>query len=245
MHTTISRCCLALAAAFGFAASAARADLITPDSIPFSNRPSAVGSTNGTAVYPGNLVTTQYKALGLNFSAAAAITNLNGVSVWAPTEALAHPGSFLADGPPVNYPSSRISYFGTWSGVSFVRPGTLTAAVATSLSVEIIGRQNLGIWVTYAHTNHPGGIPTYIGATPEPNGGVLYTFPAGPGITSFSIFAPIAVDAPMTFSPAWGVAEVSFTLNNTPEPSALVLAGLGALGLAVKFSLRRSRAAIA
>src|SRR5262249_51474719 len=71
----------ALAIAFGVVAPATRAEMITPDSIP--HPPSAVGSAGGTPVYSSNLVTTQYAGLGLNFDVAA-ITRLNGVSVWAP-----------------------------------------------------------------------------------------------------------------------------------------------------------------
>jgi hypothetical protein len=235
----------ALVVAFGLAAPAAQAEIITPDSIP--HPPPAVGSANGTSVYANNLVTTQYKGMGLNFSSGAAVTNLNGVSVWAPTEMLMQPESRIAGGPPPNYPAAQISYYGTWSGASFVQPGTLKPAVATSLSVEIIGRQDVGIWVTYANSKVPVGIPAWIATTPEPNGGVLYTFPTGPGITSFSIFAPIldppigAYPASMTINPTWGVAEVSATIDSAPEPSSLVLAGLGALALAARLGRRRAR----
>jgi hypothetical protein len=88
----------ALAVAFGLTTPAARAGMITPDSIP--GPPSAVASDQGTPVYFSNVVTSQYKGLGLNFSSGAAITNLNGTSVWAPTEGLAHPDSSVAGVPP-------------------------------------------------------------------------------------------------------------------------------------------------
>ena len=70
----------ALAVAFALAASAARAEMITPNSIP--NPPTAVGSADGTLVSTSNIVNTQYAGLGLNLS--GAITSLSGVSVWAP-----------------------------------------------------------------------------------------------------------------------------------------------------------------
>ncbi|HEY7425626.1 MAG TPA: PEP-CTERM sorting domain-containing protein [Gemmataceae bacterium] len=244
MYASNSRRWLALAVAFGFAASAARADVITPDSI--ANPPSAVGSANGTSVYAGNLVTGQYAGMGLHFGSGAAITNLNGVNVWAPTEMLAQPASHIAGVPPVNLPAAQISYYGTWGGASFVVPGTTAPAVATSLSVEIMGNPLASVLVHYA--NNPGvAIPASIVVASEPNGGRLYTFQPGPGITSFSVFAPV-IDPPpgaaspaMAINPAWGVAEISFTLAHAPEPSSLVLAGLGAIGLAARFGRRRTR----
>jgi hypothetical protein len=49
----------------------------------------------------------------------------------------------------------------------------------------------------------------------------------------------------MAINPAWGVAEVSFKLDHAPEPSSLVLAGLGALGLSARFGWRRTRGKVA
>lgn len=236
MHTIMSPRWFALATAFGFAAPAAQAAMITPDSI--STPPSAVGSANFTPVYAGNFVTTQYNGLGLNFSGGAAITNLNGVSVWAPTESLMQPMSRISGGPPPNYPTAQINYYGTWRGINFIQPGTLKPGAATSLSVEIIGRQNLGFWVQYANNPNMATVAP-AKAISEPNGGTLYTFAAGPGITSFTISAPVPVDPPMKINPDWGVAEVSITLAHAPEPSSLLLAGLGALGLAASFRRRR------
>jgi hypothetical protein len=74
--------CGALAAALSLVTSVARAEMITPDSLP--NPPSAVSATDGTAVYASNYVTTQYTGMGLSIGGAA-ITSVNGVAVWAPT----------------------------------------------------------------------------------------------------------------------------------------------------------------
>lgn len=241
MHTGKGQRWFALATAFGFAATAAQAAMITPDSIP--NPPSAVASANFTPVYASNFVTTQYNGLGLNFSGGATITNLNGVSVWAPTESLMQPLSRISGGPPPNFPTAQLNYYGTWSGINFVQPGTLKPSMATSLSVEIIGRQNLGFWVQYANSPNATAV-TPTKAASEPNGGTLYTFAAGPGITSFTVTAPVPVDPPMKINPQWGVAEVSIALAHAPEPSSLVLAGLGALGLAARFGWRRNCGAI-
>jgi hypothetical protein len=100
----------------------------------------------------------------------------------------------------------------------------------------------VGIWVHYV--NNPGvAIPASIMVASEPNGGKLYTFQPGSGITSFSVFAPVLDPQPgaPAPNPAWGVAEVSFTLAHAPEPSSLLLAGLGVLGVAARFSWRRNR----
>jgi hypothetical protein len=246
MHTTKGRCWFSLATVFGFAASTAQAEWITPNSIP--NPPAAVASANGTAVYPDNLVTTQYKALGLNFSGGAAITTLNGVSVWAPTEMLAQPLSRLMGGPPVNYPAAQLSYYGRWSGASFVLPGTLKPTTATSVSIEIIGWP-VSMWVKYANGSVVMPAYTVIASGPDRSQLTETTFPIGPGIASFFVFAPV-IDPPpragtanMEINPAWGVAGVSF--STASEPSSLVLAGLGALGLTARFGWRRTRGAIA
>jgi hypothetical protein len=235
---------LVLAVVLAFAAVEVRADVITPDSI--ANPPGAVGSANSTPVNANNLVTTQYAGLGLNFSSGAAITNLNGVNVWAPAEPLMQPQSRISGGPPVNFPVAQISYNGTWSGGNFVLPGTQTPTAVSSVTLEIIGRP-----VTVDFFNAQGQLLSIaaLGGT-GPHGGQLYTF-SGSGVSSFSVFAPV-IDPPpgaasptMAINPVWGVAEISFTLAHAPEPSSLLLAGLGALGLAARYGRRRARAKVA
>jgi hypothetical protein len=227
-----------LAAVLTMAAEEVRADVITPSSI--ANPPGAVGWANGTPVYANNLVTAQYAGLGLNFTAGAAITNLNGVNVWAPTEPLLQPLFRTIPGGPPPFPVARISYNGTWGGASFVQPGTQTPSTVSSVTLEILGRP-----VTIDLFNAQGQLmgTASLGGTGL-HGGQLYTF-TGSGISSFSIFAPVIVPPPgaMAINPAWGVAEVSFTPAHAPEPSSLILAGLGALGLAARFGWRRVRLA--
>ncbi|HEY7315264.1 MAG TPA: PEP-CTERM sorting domain-containing protein [Gemmataceae bacterium] len=219
-------------------AAEAQADVITPDSI--AHPPGAVGSANGTLVFANNLVTGQYAALGLNFTSGAAITNLNGVNVWAPTESLLQPLFRTLPGGPPPFPAARISYNGTWGGASFVQPGTQTPTSVSSLTLEILGRP-----VTVDLFNEQGQLmgTASLGGMGL-HGGQLYTF-TGSGISSFSVLAPAIVPPPgaMAINPAWGVAEVSFTPAHAPEPSSLILAGLGALGLAARFGWRRVRLA--
>lgn len=241
MFTLRAWCGTALAFALSLTLPVARADMITPASIP--NPPSSVGSANYAPIYsPGDVVTTQYKSLGLNFSTgsamATAITSLNGVSVWAPAALVAQPAIQVAGSPPVNYPVAEIYYGGRWSGASLVLPGTLTPAETSSVTMEIIGR---GVGVSFYNPNG-GLLGTATAGGIGPHGGQLYTF-TGSDIRSFDVFAPIIDPIPNAPppNPAWGVAEISFGTLHAPEPSSFVLAGLGVLGLAARFGWRRLR----
>lgn len=223
---------IALAIAFGLAAPFAQGSLITPDSIP--NPPQAVGSADGTPVPAANLVTSQYAGLGLSFSSAA-ITRINGATVWAPVQMYAVPAGQIAGQPPPIAPPPAIGYE-PWSGGFFVLPGTSKPASISSMTLEIVGASvGVDIWNSQWQglgTVGPG--PNGIG----PHGGRLYTF-SGRDISSFDVFVPIIDGLPPAdiHYPAWGIAQVSFTTN--PEPSALVLAALGALGLAGRFFAQR------
>jgi hypothetical protein len=233
MHPFKSSGGIALAIAFALAAPFARGSLITPDSIP--NPPQAVGSGGiFTPVPSGDLVTTQYTRLGLNFSSLAngsttAITTINGVNVWTPAIQYTLP-PFLGGGH-----VSEISP-GGWAGGSFVVPGTLTPAKVSSVSLELLGSRGIVDFFNTSDRLLGTGKLSGIG----PHGGFLYTF-TNPDIQSFSI--PAFTGEGGQAYPAWGptgaVAQISFTSSSSPEPSSLVLAALGALGLAGRFFAQR------
>jgi|SRR5579884_1132105 len=199
-----------LAVTFGFTTQAAQAGMITPDSIP--NPPSAVDSANGTPVFSNNLVTTQYAGVGLNFFDRAAVTRLNGISVWVPTGVTVSNAAL----------AGRIDY--AWGvGGNFLSPGSFNPGTVSSLSVTILGGAGVSV---YGLHNQILNIAPSISSTADAQ---VWTFNA-PGISSFSTIPPI--------SGQWGVAEVTFTPASAPEPSSLVLAGLGALGLATRLRWR-------
>lgn len=211
------RCVLTIAVAL--ATSTARAEMITPDSIP--NPPSAVGSAAGTIVDPSNIVANQYTGLGLNFNSFTAISHLNGNSVWVPV--------FTAGGGKGSIPPQTVGYGGIDAG--FVSLGTSNPTIVSSFSVNIVGNQPLSMSVYGVNGVPINNITPVIQSLP---GSQVWTF-TGLGMSSFSV-----VPTTMNSSP-FGISGVSVTTANTPEPSTLILAGLGALGLATRFGWRRVR----
>lgn len=221
-------CFLAWLVVLAISIQETRGSLITPDSIP--NPPTAVSAAGGTPVFAANLVTTQYSALGLNFSNAA-ITRLNGVKVWAPVEGIAIPASEAAGQPPPIY-TAPLGYSSWEGGGNFVVPGTTKATSVYSMSLEIMGNGYRAVQVYNSRWQMLGfAMPEGMG----PHGGELYAYSGG-NISAFSVVVP-TMDPPDTYYPPWGVAQVSFV--STPEPSGLVLAGLGTVGL-VLTGLRRA-----
>ena len=207
--------------------------MITPNSIP--NPPSAVAA--GGLVYPSNLVTTQYAGLGLNFGGTgSAITQLNNISVWTPIST----GPIVGAGNAVGAPNYSFIL-----GANFVSPGSLNPTTVSSFSFDTIGLTG----PPTVEANGLNGQPLNI--VPVPVGNPALTAPDGyqsmtwaftrVGISSFSVIPPNSQTG------AWGVSAVSFTPTtaSAPEPSSLVLAGLGALGLAARWRWRRVRAVVA
>lgn len=217
----------ALVFAFGLTAPVARAEWITPDSIP--NPPSAISSANGTPVSAGNAVIGQYSGFGLVFPWESAITKLNGVSVWAP---VANPGvtTGQSSSGSINY-----SYGGSVLG-RIVAPISLNPRTVSSLTVEVLGNPSAQV---NAYSYGPNGRLLHITPVIESiAGGQDWTF-TGPGIGSFFVTQLTGSSQP------YGVAAVSLnpapTPEPLPEPSGLVLAGLGALGLATGAGRRSFR----
>jgi len=235
MHSIKGQRWIALAAAFGFTISTARAEMITPDSIP--NPPAAVGSGNGTPVYANNLVSTQYMSLGLDFGNSwTAITHLNSIPVWVPV------------GIPYPTPGStggQIDYNTAWWGANLNSLTTRNPITVSSLTVETVGNLGFLSLGVIGRNGLPLNIAPVVQSVPGSNGEEIWTF-TGSGIWGFYAALPPgeAVPAHETDS-TWGVAAVSFTppAGQTPEPSSLLLAGLGALGLAARFGWRRLRLA--
>src|SRR5262249_3191567 len=122
----------------------------------------------------------------------------------------------------VGGPAGAIDYaWGVNGDLHSPRVSNLTSV--TSLSVKIIGDAT----VTVSGLNN---IAPVIRSTGDVH---IWTF-TGPGISSFST-------APSPTSGSWGIAQVSFILDTAPEPSSVILASLGALGLAARRGWRRVR----
>ena len=240
MHTPKNRHWFALVIAFALAAPLARGSLITPDSIP--NPPSAVGSANGSPVAMNNLVTTQYTGLGFTFfNGGTALTSLNGIAVWAPVQPL---GIAIKDPfPPPNLPWGKINYYTPWYGGNINSLATRNPMTVSSLTVTTIGNPGSLSLAVFGRNPQPLNITPLVQSIPGSNGEETWTF-TGSGIYGFTASEAV-IDAPglgkMPVNPAWGVAAISFTpsIGQSPEPSSLVLAALGALGLAGRFRRRR------
>ena len=143
--------------------------------------------------------------------------------------------------PPPIAPPPQIGYMAWEGGGYFVVPGTSKPTSVSSVTLEIVGA-SVAVEAANSRWQWWGSVgPNGIG----PHGGHLYTLSGG-GISAFSVIVPVS-DPPDINYPAWGVAAVSFTTTNNPEPSSLILAGLGALGVAARFGwprLRRRRACL-
>ncbi len=242
MHSTKGRRWLALAALV-FLAPAIRAEMITPDSI--LRPPPAVGSANGTPVYANNLVTNQYMAVGLNFSnSSTAITRLNGMAVWAPVETGGSTGVGVpgggASGSMISTPlMGVVNYYAPWFGASLESPFTRTPLTVTSLTIETVGNMN-PLWLrVYGQNGQELNITPVI----QTDGNVRNWEFTGAGITSFAVVPPPGLEVAQQLNANWGIAAVSFKplLGQAPEPSSLVFAGLGVLGLAAHFGWQRTR----
>lgn len=236
MHAIKGQRWFALAMIFSFATPAAHAEMITPDSIP--NPPASVDSANGTPVYSGNLVSSQYASMGLTFNSWTAITHLNGVSLWAPV------------GMPYPTPgqnAGNINYYSTWNEAYFNSFVTRANMTVSSLIVETMGNSGRLSLTAIGLNGKPLQITPLVQTISGSRGEESWSF-NGSGIYAFTAVLappPALFSSNMPINPAWGIASVSFApAGQTPEPSSLLLASLGALGLAARFGWRRTRGTI-
>jgi len=231
-------------------APGARADFITPSSIPAA--PAAISPGVGdTAVASANLVTTQYSSLGLDFPAhqggtsssyTTAIVQLGGVTAWAPVlQVGGGPGGLLAfDG-------------GAFVEGQYNDPATGSPLTTTALTVKVTTAWGAGIAYVAGYDlngNFLGfkGMPIAANATDE------VTLDDPDGIHSFAALVLPASSNPfpgtlgLAGSPdtlVWGVSGVDFgqtavTPQVAPEPGSLFLAGFGVCGL-LGYHTRRRR----
>ena len=228
--TIRSRNCVAILAAAAFSSSAARADLITPDSI--ASPPAVSPAAQGAAIVPGGWVTNQYQGVGLIFTSqmtgvdsgyGTALVRVNGSTVWT-TAGYSDAG--LLGGVDFNAPSAVAA--------DLVAPGTTTPAVSDSVRVDFLSAGPLAVSLgAYDKNGNQVAFTTALiaaGNTPISLGGA--------GITSIraTAYQPV-IDPPGGVDPspgaqppfAWGVRSVAWA--NAPEPGGLVLAGLGIVGL--------------
>jgi len=226
-------------AALAFPATA-RADFITPDSIP--QPPPTVDTSGGNYRIDSSadLVTAQYTGHGLLFPSlpysypgqltalTAAITNLNGVAVWSPVV------SVINGLPAGDDPRPGLDYASSVN-VQFVKPGGTEATAANSVIVEVLDPSDIGLKAFDPAGNFLGSTVTPVGT--GPNGGALLSFSA-PGISSFQVFHEETQIGVQT----WGVAGIEFTPSpaTAPEPCSLALAAFGATAF-MGWALRRRR----
>jgi hypothetical protein len=218
---------LAALAGFVLSAPGANADLVTANSVPIATPSLGIVTSGGTVLPALTLVSGEYRGLGLDFPAqpngtAVAVTTLSGVNVWAPA----------GPAPGISPPWYTLDYSRQVSG-AFVVPGTSTPMTVSSLTLEVMGGGSFEVSALAANGNliRSEMSPTGTG----PNGGELYAI-NDPGVRSFDVVRSglPANSGSLSYAP-WGISEVSFTRATAPEPGSLVLAVLGALGLATRF----------
>jgi hypothetical protein len=229
---------LLLAALALTGAGAARAELVTvtPDSI--SQPP--LGS--GGSYTLNDLVIDQYRGLGLAFryswwdgssvngdAGSTVIENQKGVQGWVGAHVVFREGSpvFIYNG---NHLDPVVA--------DLVVPGTQVPATTALLRVQF---SPAGPGLGYVNAYDKDGnlllsVSRALGSGLDP----WFTLRA-PGIHSFSAGAYWLPGPGMQFNaPPWGVAAVTFN-QEAPEPSGLVLCGLGVPGLAGLARKRRQR----
>jgi hypothetical protein len=201
--------------------SGARAEYITPDSVP---SPAAVTSpaVDGTPVGLGGLAGEQYTRFGIELGNCA-LVRINNVLCWAPT----------ADWMQTNTADHLSFTSGSILGV-FGIPGTPNLARTGSVSVEFINVSSSLGWI-YGFDSL-GRLFTFMDNTEVgPHGGTVATLNT-PDITGILLSTSAGWQYPIGGRP-WGIAAISFGPLTAvesfvaPEPSALLISLLGGAGL--------------
>ncbi len=213
----------------------ARADVITPDSIPHPP-PTLPNYVNHAPIpSPAYVVSNQYAGQGLQFPAlsvnvdtklAVEVSTLGGAAVWVP--------GYQSAAPPWQ---GTITYDGII--VQFVKPGSNTATTASSVTVEVINQSAIAIEMNALNPLGKDIGETITSGGTGPHGGELLTLSA-PDIREVVVgFVPNG-DNPS--SGPWGIAGIEFTPTaaSAPEPCGLALAAMGMAALA-GCTLRRRR----
>jgi hypothetical protein len=226
-----------IAGTFGAFPHHACAGPFSPDTI--ANAPPGVGVGNGAPVSLADQVIDQYSSLGIQFPQVAvtkdvsygtAITWVGGVKVWAPM-------FISSEGNSIPFQDKSVVDMGTVSFINgrLVTPGTNTPTTTSSLSIEVIN-QNPALWNILVFAFDTKG--NLLGQLTDSHqtgshGSDLLTIQAF-GISSFFTHAD-PLNLSKIGNPDWGIAGLEFGTAPlaAPEPSGVVLLGLGMLGLAV------------
>ena len=204
--------------------------ILTPDSIlgpPVSTLP----AVHGSAVPAGGIVGDRYSGLGLLFQNSA-VTEINGVKVWAPTGDTA-----TLDGTSLYFGAGATIFGGFNAPGDPNTPGTVGSAIFELIGVPV-GEALVGGF------NADAELKVLTGNNNEnlvgPNGGILAIL-ASDSLAMFAVTYPTWEDTPVPTAP-WGIASIEIDdvvvqndpspVNDAPEPGTLVLSCLGAAGLA-------------
>jgi hypothetical protein len=206
----------------------ARADYLTPDS---SASPAAVTSpaADGTPVAPGGLAGEQYTRFGIELGHCA-LVRINNVLCWAPTTNWMQTTSAPDH---LNFTSGLIA-------AAFGIPGTPNLARTGHVSVEFMNV--LPSWGWIDGFDSQGRLLTFMNNTGVgPHGGTVATIDT-PAVTGILLSKSTWWQDPTAGQP-WGIAAIDFgplAPVGAPEPSALLLGGLGGAGVLAARRLRGS-----
>lgn len=220
-------------------APAARAGLVTPDSI---GSPVLSSAIEGSPVAAGGLVANQYQSLGLLFpthslgdpasSYSTAVIGLNNRDVFITAAQWGTPDFRVSD-------ASHYSPGGVTA--AFVLPGTTTPDVADSVTLSLYSSGPIFAQLQAFDKN--GRLVKTIDAqvAGETNTPIVFDVADIQSVNA-QVFQPIigppipGFQGPTGYPFAWGVSSIEW--HEAPEPAGLVLGGLGMCAL-LGYALRR------